>query len=203
MAPTIFEDGLLRYLKPDQLQKIQSIKIGIAGCGGLGSNIAHALARTGFIHFEIVDKDIIEASNLNRQNYYSDEIGLPKVTTTAKRLSQINSNVQVKTHQLYLTRENMHSYFQDCTILFEAFDNVESKALFLETFAGSGKLLILGSGLAGIKNTGLPIQQIKENIYIVGDRTTAVGKDNPPLAPRVMACAALMASVALEKILLG
>ena len=201
MTATVFEEGLLRYLTPAQLQHIQSIKIGIAGCGGLGSNIAHALVRTGFIHFEIIDKDIIEASNLNRQNYYSDEVGLAKVTTTAKRLNQINSNVQVKTTQVFLTSDNIHTYFQDCTILFEAFDNVESKALFLETFADSGKLLILGSGMAGIKNTGIPIEKIRENIYIVGDRTTAVGKDNPPLAPRVIACASLMASVAVEHVL--
>ena len=198
MTYTVFEAGLLRYLSPEQLQHIQSIKIGIAGCGGLGSTIAHALARTGFVNFEIVDKDIIDASNLNRQNYYSDEIGLSKVTTTAKRLGQINGNVCIKTAQVFLTRENIQDYFTECDILFEAFDNIESKALFLETFAETGKLLVLGSGMAGIKNTGVPIHQLRENIYIVGDRTTAVGKDNPPLAPRVIACAALMASVAVE-----
>ena len=81
-----FLKGLKKYLTKDQLQTIQSHRIGIGGAGGLGSNCAMILVRTGFTHIEILDHDIIEASNLNRQQYYINEIDQPKVTVTQKRL---------------------------------------------------------------------------------------------------------------------
>jgi sulfur carrier protein ThiS adenylyltransferase len=94
-----FEQGLLKYLKPEQLAVIQSKKIGIGGAGGLGSNCAMMLVRSGFKHLEIIDQDLIDASNLNRQQYFTDEIGLPKVTITKKRLLDINRDAQILIHQ--------------------------------------------------------------------------------------------------------
>jgi len=197
-----FESGLLKYLTQEQLFKIQRTKVGIAGCGGLGSNIANALVRTGFKDFEIIDNDKVEANNLNRQNFFLDEVGDKKIEATAKRMKQINPDVKVKAFKTYLTSDNVQEFFNDRNVVFEAFDNVKSKKLMLETFGDSGKLLVLGSGMAGISNkTLINIHKVKENIYIVGDETTNVGKDNPPLAPRVIACAAMMASVAVEIIL--
>ena len=90
----ILEQGLLRYLKPEQLSLIQSKKIGIGGAGGLGSNCAMILVRTGFKHLEIIDQDVIDASNLNRQQYFLNEIGLNKVDVTKKRLLDINPDAQ-------------------------------------------------------------------------------------------------------------
>lgn len=80
----IFEQGLLKYLKPEQLGLIQSKKVGIGGAGGLGSNCAMILVRSGFKNLEIIDHDIIYPSNLNRQQYYSAEVGLPKVQQLKK-----------------------------------------------------------------------------------------------------------------------
>jgi sulfur carrier protein ThiS adenylyltransferase len=199
----IFEEGLLRYLSAEQLATLEATQIGLAGAGGLGSNIAHALVRTGFKSFEIVDYDVIDASNLNRQNYFLDEIGQAKVDVTAKRLKQINPKIEVKTGKTKLTAQNINNYFGSADIIFEAFDNVESKTLMLETFGNSKKLLIMGSGMAGIANKELKIKKIRDNVFLVGDGSTQVGKTNPPLAPRVIACASLMASVAVEQILCG
>src|SRR5580704_15932635 len=95
----LFEQGLLKYLKPEQLTLIQSKKIGIGGAGGLGSNCAMMLVRTGFKHLEIIDQDVIDASNLNRQQYFPDEIGLPKVDTLKKRLLDINPEADIRIHQ--------------------------------------------------------------------------------------------------------
>ncbi len=197
-----FEKGLLKYLSTEQLNKIQTAKIGIAGAGGLGSNIAHALVRTGFIDFEIIDHDNIQPDNLNRQNFYLNEIGKPKVEITAQRLLQINPEVSVQVSAIYLDSKNIWDHFLDRTIIFEAFDNVESKKLLLETFGNSDKLLIFGSGMAGIANIEIKINKVKENVFIVGDGLTEVSPGNPPLAPRVMVCAALMASVAVNQVLL-
>jgi sulfur carrier protein ThiS adenylyltransferase len=197
-----FEEGLLRYLTVEKLDKIQRTKIGIAGVGGLGSNIANALVRTGFVDFEIVDVDLIEASNLNRQNYFYDEIGLSKVEVTAKRLQQINPSVRVKLAQIKLIKTNIKEYFVDRDILFEAFDKVESKTMLLESFGNSGKLIISGNGMSGIVGGDIKVRKINENLFLVGDGVTEVGPDNPPLAPRVITCASLMASVAVERMLL-
>ncbi len=197
-----FENGLLRYFSRQQLDVISSKKLGIAGCGGLGSNIAAAMARSGFVNFEIVDRDIIDASNLNRQNYFLDEVGSSKVVITEKRLKAINQDIQVLATQTILTYDNIREHYQNADIIFEAFDNVESKKLIIETFGNSGKLVILASGMAGFSNANeIRIKTIKDNVYMVGDRKTEVGLQNPPLAPRVIACAALMASVALERTL--
>lgn len=198
-----FEDAISGYYTADQLSKVQSAKIGIAGAGGLGSNIAVCLARCGFKDFEIVDFDRIEAKNLNRQYYFLDEIGFAKVKAISDRLKRINPGIRAKNHKVRLTRKNITSYFQDRDIIFEAFDDAGSKMILLEAFGNSDKALIFGNGMAGIKNKALKIRKIKKNIYIVGDHETPVGKNNPPLAPRVTACAAMMASVALENILLN
>src|SRR5476649_2700716 len=95
----IFEQGLLKYLKPEQLALIQSKKVGIGGAGGLGSNCAMVLVRSGFKNLEIIDQDLIDASNLNRQQYYTSEIGLPKVEMLKKRLLDINPDANILTHQ--------------------------------------------------------------------------------------------------------
>lgn len=199
-----FEKGLLRHFSIEKLSAIQKTRIGIAGCGGLGSNIANAMARSGFRDFEIIDHDVICASNLNRQNFYLDEIGSSKAEITAKRLKQVNPDISVMVHKQKLDKNNIDRYFKDRDIIFEAFDNADAKKLLLETFGNSGRLLIMGSGMAGIGNkTSIEINKVNDKLYIVGDMKTDVGKENPPLAPRVIACAALMASVALENTVTG
>lgn len=195
-----FEEGLLRYLSKEQLGKAQNIRIGIAGVGGLGSNIANILVRTGFVDFEIIDNDVIDASNLNRQNYFYNEIGSLKVVITAKRLKQVNPKVKVKPINMWIDKKNINNYFTDRDVIFEAFDNVESKTLLLEYFGNSNKLIIFGNGMSGIKGEEITIKKIKENIYLVGDGVTESGIENPPLAPRVIACASLMSSVLVERV---
>lgn len=199
-----FEKGLLKYFTKKQLVSIRKTKIGIAGCGGIGSNVANALARSGFRDFEVIDPDTIEPSNLNRQNYFIDEIGQPKTKTLSKRLKKINPDIRIKNINRYLNKKNIINIFKDRDIIFEAFDNIESKKLLLEAFGNSKKLIIMCSGMAGIGNqNNIKIRKVKKNVFIVGDEQTDVGKKNPPLAPRVIACAGLMASVALEKVLKG
>jgi len=197
-----FYAALLKYMSKEQIVKVQRAKVGIAGCGGLGSNIANVLVRSGFGDIEMIDHDVIEPSNLNRQNYFLDEIGFSKVEMTAKRLIGINPDVYIMAKKLFLDKDNIAGQFKDRDIIFEAFDSAESKKLFLETFGNSGKLLIMGSGMAGISNEKpIAVRKIKENVYIVGDEEADISKGFPPLAPRVIACAAMMAGVALEQVL--
>jgi sulfur carrier protein ThiS adenylyltransferase len=197
-----FERALGAYFSAGQLAIIQKTKIGIAGAGGVGSNIAVCLARSGFKDFSIIDFDVVEMKNLNRQHYFLADISQPKVEAIAKKLKEINPDLSLKMEKTHLNDGNIMDYFQDRDVIFEAFDNVKSKKLLLEAFGNSGKLLVFGNGLAGISNQReIKIKEIKKNVFIVGDGVTCAGNENPPLAPRVIACAALMASVALERIL--
>ncbi|MFA5878593.1 MAG: sulfur carrier protein ThiS adenylyltransferase ThiF [Candidatus Margulisiibacteriota bacterium] len=197
-----FETALLTYLTKEELTKIQNTKIGIAGCGGLGSNIAVSLVRTGFINLEIIDFDHVELSNLNRQYFFLDEVGQPKIEALKNRLKKINPDVNIKSTQIKLTRENITNYFKAADFIFEAFDQTKAKLLLFEAFGNSNKILIFGSGLAGYSTKdALKIKKIKKNIYLVGDQKTEANKSTPPLAPRVIICANLMAATALELVL--
>lgn len=199
-----FETAVSSYYTPAQWERIQQTRIGITGAGGLGSNIAVALVRSGFKHLEIADFDVVEAKNLNRQYYFMSEIGLPKVEALADRLKAINPAVEIVTHQTRLTPENIACHFETADCLCEAFDRPEAKQMFLEAFMASKKFLVMGSGMAGVGNqTAISIRKVKENLHIVGDGVTAVGPENPPCAPRVSVCAGLMASVILEHVCRG
>ncbi len=194
----VFENNLLKYLSKPQLKKIQRIKIGLGGAGGLGSNIAIILVRSGFKHFEIIDFDKIEFSNLNRQQYFLNEVGKNKVETLKKRLLAINPSAKIKTYRKRWNKSDAHQYFKACDFIVEAFDNASFKRDFVENYQSKAKFIISGNGLAGFgKNASLRVKKIR-NIYLIGDNITGVDKNNPPLAPRVTMCAAMMAQCVLN-----
>jgi sulfur carrier protein ThiS adenylyltransferase len=198
-----FEKGLLRYFDEPQLSKIQQHRIGIAGAGGLGSNIAVCLVRSGFKNFEIIDNDVVEASNLNRQQYFLEDIGKPKVLALKERLLRINTDLQIECLQERIIKDNCSRFFKDTAVLLEAFDGVAAKKLILEEYGNSEKIIICGSGMAGFSNDSeIKIRKISDKHFLVGDGVSSI-KEAPPLAPRVMACASLMASVCLECVIKG
>lgn len=194
----LFEHGLLKYFSKEQLKKIQSIHVGIGGAGGLGSNIAIMLVRSGFKYLEILDKDMIEPSNLNRQQYFLNEIGKNKITTLKKRLLAINPQAYIKTHSVLWTPQNGLRFFKNCPIIAEAFDGKENKHSFVEFYQDKAKIIVSGNGMAGLNNKKLLRVKTMGNIYIVGDYTTDASLGNPPLAPRVTMCAAMMAQIILD-----
>ena len=194
----VFENGLQRYYSPQQLQKIQTKRIGIGGAGGLGSNVAVILTRSGFKHFEILDHDKIDASNLNRQHFFVDEIGVPKITALTKRLQGINPDVQITAHAHLWQAEFGEKFFCDCDFIFEAFDQAKSKHDFITFYQRRCPWIISGNGMAGLtQKQPMKIKKVG-NVFFVGDLTTDVAQGHPPLAPRVTACAAMMAEVALD-----
>ena len=146
----IFEQGLLRYLKPEQLSLIQSKKIGIGGAGGLGSNCAMILVRSGFKELEIIDQDLIDASNLNRQQYFSAEIGLPKVERLKKRLLDINPDANVLIHQTKWHEGNAENFFSAADFIVEAFDVADWKYRLVQYYAPRAEVIVSGVGMAGL-----------------------------------------------------
>mgnify|MGYP001103300232 FL=1 len=174
--------------------------VGIAGAGGLGSNCAVSLLRTGIGKLVIADFDIVESSNLNRQFYFRNQVGLPKVEALKDNLIAINPNAQIDIYIIKLESQNIPELFKNCDVIVEAFDKSEMKVMIIETCSINfpEKPLIVGSGLAGWGNN----QDIKTeqygNLYFCGDFNSEVGEDLPPLAPRVNIVANMQANIVLE-----
>lgn len=197
-----YEDVLGKYLTPDQLRQIAGWKTGIAGLGGLGSNCAFHMIRTGFRRLVLVDFDRIEPSNLNRQFYFHDQIGRTKADALQENLYRINPDVELESYPDRLTPENLATYFQDCDIIVEAFDLPEAKQILAAAYLKSEKLLVSASGIAGWgQSDRIRTHRLKDNFILVGDLETAVDATHPPLSPCVQIAAAKMADAILEYVL--
>jgi sulfur carrier protein ThiS adenylyltransferase len=187
-------------------EKIATKVVGIAGCGGLGSNAAMSLARVGIRNFVLADFDVVEESNLNRQYYFRHQIGSKKVFELAKNIHAVDSSIHVTCHDILLTHENLPGVFSSCDLIIEAFDKAEAKQMLVETVLAiwPDKPLILGVGMAGTGSFHLIRQeQWDSNVYVCGDSETEISDDNPPLAPRVCIVANMQANLALELLLGG
>ena len=131
--------------------KLKSKTVGIAGCGGLGSNCAVALARVGIGTLVIADFDVISEGNLNRQYYFLNQIGLKKAGTLKDNISRINSVVKVIANHIKLTPANIPEIFSACDVIVEALDQADQKMMFLETVLSEMPLVpvVVGLGMAG------------------------------------------------------
>jgi sulfur carrier protein ThiS adenylyltransferase len=180
---------------------LKKFQVGIAGAGGLGSNCAVALARTGIGTLVIADFDKVEASNLSRQFYFTNQIGMMKVEALRDNLLRIRPEIQVVIYPVKLDKENIPSIFSGCHIIVEAFDRSDMKEMLIETVQNRLPLvpLIVGSGMAGWgKNDILKFRQIDETLYVCGDEISEASEDLPPLAPRVGIVASMQANTVVE-----
>jgi len=179
--------------------------VGIAGLGGLGSTVAVALVRTGVGKLVLADFDVLEPSNLNRQQYSIDQIGLYKAEALRQVLAQINPYVALETHVVRLDEDNLGTVFANVDVMVEAFDSTASKTMILRAFP---KLfpeipLIVASGLAGHgPSNQIRTRKILRNLYLVGDEETAAQPGMGLMAPRVGIAASHQANAAL-RLLLG
>jgi len=185
----------------DQIKAImQNHSVGIAGAGGLGSNVAMALTRVGIGKLIIADFDIVSESNLNRQFYFIDQLNRPKVEALKENLLRINSDIQVEIHNVKLDSKNLFPLFSSVDIMVEAFDIAEMKELIVEQFQiyHPEIPLIIGNGMAGWGESNKIRVQEFGNLYICGDNETEVGPDLPAIAPRVLICAAMQANTVMS-----
>lgn len=106
-------------------------KVTIAGLGGLGSNVAYSLARIGVGHLHLIDFDVVDITNLNRQQYFMEHIGMPKTDALKSLLLKINPYLDIRTDCVKVTEDNLKELFKDATIICEAFDNPEAKAMLV------------------------------------------------------------------------
>ena len=199
-TPSQLQRGLARYLKPEQLRRLASVRVGIAGAGGLGSNCAMLLVRSGVRSFTIADFDLVEASNLNRQFYFPPDLGQSKVEALGRNLRAIDPGLDLRLLHGRLDEPGLAGAFAGCEIVVEAFDRAEYKAALCNTLAGSA-FLICASGLGGFGGAPLLKRRLGRGMVCVGDFCTEAGEKAPPLAPRVMQAAAMQADAVLEYIL--
>ncbi|MDP8298307.1 MAG: sulfur carrier protein ThiS adenylyltransferase ThiF [Candidatus Tantalella remota] len=193
-----FEKSLLEQYGEDDLKKIQAAKVGIAGAGGLGSNCAFNLVRSGFKDIRIIDFDIIDHSNLNRQFYFADQVGKDKVEALKENLLRITPDLDIDARVERIEKENIAGLFEDREIVVEAFDKAEYKSMLVETFLVTNKLIVSASGLVGIgRSDEIKVNRLKKNLIVIGDMTSD-SKDTPPVSPRVNIAAAKQADVVLE-----
>ena len=186
----------------DELQKIfQKASVAVCGLGGLGSNIAIALARAGIGRLHLIDFDRVDASNLNRQQYTASQIGMYKTQALQETLHAVSRGLQIVTDTVRVAENNAAALLKDDPIIVEAFDNAEEKAMLvnsvLEHFPE--RYLISGSGMAGISSGNtIKTRKITPKFYICGDGVSDVAEYPGLLSARVMLCAAHQALTVLR-----
>lgn len=191
--------GLARYFNPRQQAALASCRIGIAGAGGLGSNVAMLLARSGIENMLLVDEDFVDASNLNRQHFWPRQIGMPKVDALAQNLLELNPHIVLDKKRLRLERNNLPEILKGCQYFVEALDDAKAKAMLVEQALLHDCFIVSASGLCGIG--GQPMRSRRMgNLVLVGDFSTGLDRAHP-YAPRVTQAAAMMADAILEQIL--
>ena len=192
-------EGLGRYFSLEQLSALRSARVGVAGAGGLGSNAALMLARSGVGHITLVDDDVVDASNLNRQQYWPRHVGRCKVEALSELLLELNPQLSVETHRLRITADTLPGILPACPIWVEALDGTDDKSLFVEGALLAGYRVASASGMGGYGGALMSRRNLGK-LVLVGDFTTDVLMA-PPLAPRVTEAAALLADAVLEMVL--
>ena len=192
-----------RFSKEMQV-KLRSAKVAIAGLGGLGSNIAVMLARSGIGKLLLVDFDVVDVTNLNRQMYFIPQLGKPKAEALPEILRQINPYLTYESVCVKVIPENVKELFSDYSIVCEAFDKPDVKAMLTEQILCyyPEKTLICGSGMAGYGSSNtIKTRKINDHFYICGDGVSGAMPGRGLMAPRVTICAAHEANMVLRCVL--
>ena len=181
--------------------RFSSATAAICGLGGLGSNIAIALARAGIGRLILVDFDRVDITNLHRQQYKAEQIGEYKTEALAANLLEISPYTEVKGVTEKVTEDNFLELLEGADIVCEAFDNAEAKAMLVNGVLQ--KLpecyLVAASGMAGMGSPNrIETRRITDKFYLCGDGVSDVEETMGLVAPRVMLCAAHQAQTVLR-----
>ena len=182
-------------------QAFSSATVAICGLGGLGSNIAIALARAGIGKLILIDFDRVDITNLHRQQYKADQIGMYKTDALAVNLREIAPYIELELHTERITEDNAAMLLKDVDIICEAFDDAECKAMLTNTVLSDlpDKYLVAASGMAGMSETNsIKTRRITSKFYLCGDETSEVSDGIGLVAPRVALCAAHQAHTVLR-----
>lgn len=205
MIPT--KDDMYKALKERHGKELQkkfaSAAVAVCGLGGLGSHIAFALARAGIGRLILIDFDRVDISNLNRQQYKADQIGLNKTEALKENLKEAAPYVEIKTYCEKLTEKNIPQLLNEADIICEAFDDPEYKALLTDMVLSlmKEKYLVSASGMAGLgSGNAICTRKVTEHFYLCGDGVSEVSEEMGLFSARVrvMLCAAHQAQTVLR-----
>lgn len=190
---------------PKEMQeKLRGAKVAVAGLGGLGSNISVMLARSGVGKLLLVDFDIVDVTNLNRQMYFIEHLGKPKTEALTELLYRINPYIEYEPVCVKVTPDNVRELFKDYPIVCEAFDRPDQKAMLVREVLAKcpNTTVVSGNGMAGHADTNeIKTTKMMRRLYVCGDQKTDVGNGIGLIAPRVAACAAHQANKVLQLIM--
>lgn len=203
MIPTREEwQSALQGRHGDELQKsLSNATVAVCGLGGLGSNIAILLARAGIGKLILIDFDRVDISNLHRQQYKANQIGMYKTEALKDNLFEISPYTDTVIHTKKVTEENMGTLLACADIICEAFDNAQAKAMLtnyvLDNFPA--KYLIAASGMAGLSTANsIVTRKITNRFYLCGDGASDVSQTNGLVSSRVAICAAHQAHAVIR-----
>lgn len=176
----------------------------VAGLGGLGSNIAFSLARTGIGYLHLIDFDRVDITNLNRQQYFIHQIGMKKTEALKENLLQINPYLEIRTDFVKVEEGNIRELLEEDRYICEAFDKAENKAMLvnavLEQFPE--KYLVAASGMAGFGDSNrIRTRKVTDHFYLCGDETSDAEEGICLTAARAALCAAHQANMIVSLIL--
>lgn len=198
-------EAVLRMRHGDEVfEKLKSSRVAVAGLGGLGSNIALMLARAGVGTLHLIDFDEVDLSNLNRQQYFICHLGMYKTDAVKEEISRINPYTNLICDCVKVNEENIDSLFMNDSVICEAFDNPDSKAMLVNRILENRNdaVVVAASGMAGFEKSNTIItRKISDRFYICGDETSGAVMGNGLMSPRVTICAAHQANTILRVIL--
>ena len=185
----------------DLQNKISSTTVGICGLGGLGSNIAIALARAGIGKLILIDFDKVDITNLHRQQYKASQVGMYKTEALRENLTEINPYLETEIQTVCVTEENAKELLKDCDIICEAFDNAEYKAMLTNLVLEEmpEKYIVAASGMAGMGSANsIHTRKVTKRFYLCGDEISDASDGIGLVSSRVMLCAAHQAHTVLR-----
>ena len=196
-----WQEALIQRHGPDLQERFSAASAAICGLGGLGSNIAIALARAGIGRLRLLDFDRVDITNLHRQQYKAHQIGQYKTEALAENLREMAPYLSIELVTERVTEDNLSALLDGVDVVCEAFDDPEAKAMLvngvLEQFPSV--YLVAASGMAGMgtPNT-IRTRKITKRFYLCGDGTSDTANTIGLVAPRVMVCAAHQAHTVLR-----
>lgn len=182
-------------------KRFSKASVAICGLGGLGSNIAIMLARAGIGRLHLIDFDKVDLSNLNRQQYTVSQLGMYKTQALTETLKAIAPYCEVVARTERITVNNIKDLFCDETIICEAFDKPEAKAILVNGVAEHfpDKYLVSGSGMSGFESANsIKTRKLTKHFYLCGDGVSDIADGIGLVSTRVMVCAAHQAHMVLR-----
>lgn len=198
------EEAMDKRFSKEVYEKLKHAEVAVAGLGGIGSHVAVNLARSGIGHIHLVDFDTVDLTNLNRQAYTIQHVGRLKTEALKELLLNINPYLNITYETVKVTKDNVVNIFKDFSIVCEAFDNPDNKAMLVNTLLEKclNTKVVASSGMAGYESSNsIKTTKVMKNFYLCGDRVSDSYSGIGLMAGRVSICAGHEANMVIRLIL--